>query len=112
MPIHTLLCELLTAAAAAACHRRRLLLPRAGTAKRQSIAHCRFIPRQAGMEVKTVAADVLFRVFTACANDPRTLILDVRPYKVSPMNSLFSSSFFLPPLLSRRASASGVVCAT
>lgn len=33
------------------------------------------------MEVKSIAADVLFRVFTACPTDPRTLILDVRPHK-------------------------------
>lgn len=28
-----------------------------------------------------MAADALFRVFTACPTDPRTLILDVRPHK-------------------------------
>lgn len=33
------------------------------------------------MEVKSVAADAIFRVFTACPNDVRTLIIDVRPYK-------------------------------
>lgn len=32
----------------------------------------------AGMEVKTISADAVFRVFTACPTDPRTLILDVR----------------------------------
>jgi hypothetical protein len=29
--------------------------------------------------VKTLTADMLFRVFTACPGDPHTLILDVRP---------------------------------
>ncbi|KAL4422489.1 hypothetical protein ABPG75_008686 [Micractinium tetrahymenae] len=33
------------------------------------------------MEVRTVAADAVFRVFTACPADPRTLILDVRDKK-------------------------------
>lgn len=30
------------------------------------------------MEVKSITADAVFRVFTACPTDPRTLILDVR----------------------------------
>ncbi|GAB4815324.1 hypothetical protein N2152v2_002370 [Parachlorella kessleri] len=33
------------------------------------------------MDIKTVPADAVFRVFTACPGDVRTLILDVRPYK-------------------------------
>lgn len=33
------------------------------------------------MEAKAVDADAIFRVFTACANDPKTLLLDVRPQK-------------------------------
>eukprot|EP00879_Flechtneria_rotunda_P027734 GHRR01029724.1.p1 GENE.GHRR01029724.1~~GHRR01029724.1.p1 ORF type:complete len:223 (+),score=59.61 GHRR01029724.1:1121-1789(+) len=33
------------------------------------------------MEARTVDADGIFKVFTACPNDPKTLILDVRPYK-------------------------------
>jgi dual specificity MAP kinase phosphatase len=33
------------------------------------------------MEVKTITADAIFRVFTACPTDPRTLILDVRDRK-------------------------------
>ncbi len=33
------------------------------------------------MDVKTVSADVIFRVFTACPGDVSTLILDVRGYK-------------------------------
>lgn len=33
------------------------------------------------MEAKSVDADAIFRVFTACANDPKTLLLDVRPQK-------------------------------
>jgi len=33
------------------------------------------------MDVKTVPADTIFRVFTACPGDVRTLILDVRSYK-------------------------------
>ena len=33
------------------------------------------------MEVKTVTTDGLFRLFTACPNDTKTFVLDVRPYK-------------------------------
>jgi dual specificity MAP kinase phosphatase len=33
------------------------------------------------MDAKAVDADAIFRVFTACANDPKTLLLDVRPQK-------------------------------
>lgn len=33
------------------------------------------------MEVKTITTDGFFRVFTACPNDPKTFILDVRPQK-------------------------------
>lgn len=33
------------------------------------------------MEVKSVDADAIFRVFTACPNDVKALILDVRPHK-------------------------------
>ena len=33
------------------------------------------------MEVKTVASDAVFRTFTACPTDPRTLLLDVRDKK-------------------------------
>lgn len=31
--------------------------------------------------VTGVDADIIFRTFTACPGDPRTLILDVRPHK-------------------------------
>lgn len=37
--------------------------------------------RQSLMEAKSVDADVIFRVFTACPEDFKTLIVDVRPYK-------------------------------
>ncbi len=33
------------------------------------------------MEVKTITPDGLFRLFTACPDDPKTFILDVRPQK-------------------------------
>lgn len=33
------------------------------------------------LEVKSVHPDDVFRCFTACRDDPRTLILDVRPNK-------------------------------
>lgn len=33
------------------------------------------------MEAKPLEADAIFRLFTACPNDPRTYILDVRPQK-------------------------------
>ena len=33
------------------------------------------------MEVKSLAADALFRAFTACPQGPRTLLLDVRSQK-------------------------------
>lgn len=33
------------------------------------------------MEVKSITPDGLFRLFTACPDDPKTFILDVRPQK-------------------------------
>jgi dual specificity MAP kinase phosphatase len=33
------------------------------------------------MEAKAVDADAIFRAFTACGKDPKTLLLDVRPHK-------------------------------
>lgn len=33
------------------------------------------------LTVTKIAADVVFRVYTACQGDPATLILDVRPLK-------------------------------
>lgn len=33
------------------------------------------------MEVRTVAAEAVFRTFCACPTDPRTLIVDVRDKK-------------------------------
>jgi hypothetical protein len=33
------------------------------------------------MEVKTITSDGFFRVFTACPQDPKTFILDVRSHK-------------------------------
>ena len=33
------------------------------------------------MNITKIAADVLFRVYTSCAGDTKTLILDVRPLK-------------------------------
>ena len=33
------------------------------------------------LHVTKIPADVVFRVFTACKDDPETLILDVRPLK-------------------------------
>jgi hypothetical protein len=33
------------------------------------------------MEAKAVDADAVFKVFTACPDDPKTLLLDVRPQK-------------------------------
>jgi len=33
------------------------------------------------MEAKPVDVDSIFKVFTACPNDPSTLLLDVRPHK-------------------------------
>ena len=33
------------------------------------------------MDVKSVTTDGLFRLFTACPNDTKTFVLDVRPYK-------------------------------
>lgn len=33
------------------------------------------------MDVKTIQADALFRVYTACPDDSKTLVLDVRPNK-------------------------------
>lgn len=33
------------------------------------------------MEAKAVDADVIFKAFTACGKDPKTLLLDVRPHK-------------------------------
>ena len=36
---------------------------------------------EVGMDVKVITPDGFFRVFTACAGDPKTLILDVRGNK-------------------------------
>jgi dual specificity MAP kinase phosphatase len=47
------------------------------------------------MESKAIDADAIFRVFTACANDPKTLLLDVRPqkeYKKVRMTAVLCSS--------------------
>jgi dual specificity MAP kinase phosphatase len=33
------------------------------------------------MEVKSVGADAIFRLFTACPDDPKVYVLDVRPNK-------------------------------
>jgi hypothetical protein len=33
------------------------------------------------MEVKTITLDGFFRIFTSCAQDPKTYILDVRSQK-------------------------------
>lgn len=41
--------------------------------------------------VKSIAADMLFRVFTACPGDPRTLIVDVRPLKEYSKNHILQS---------------------
>jgi dual specificity MAP kinase phosphatase len=33
------------------------------------------------MEAKAIDETGIFRIFTACPNDPKTLLLDVRPHK-------------------------------
>lgn len=41
--------------------------------------------------VKSIAPDMLFRVFTACPGDARTLIVDVRPLKEYNKNHILQS---------------------